>query len=36
MAADSAPNDELGELRTKVAKLTEINRALRAHMERNG
>ena len=33
MAADSAPNDELGELRTKVAKLTEINRALMQRVE---
>jgi two-component system, sensor histidine kinase len=33
MAPDSAPNDELGELRTKVAKLTEINRALMQRVE---
>jgi PAS domain-containing protein len=33
MAADSAPNDELGALRTKVAKLTEINRALMQRVE---
>ena len=33
MAADSAPNDELGELRNKVAKLTEINRALMQRVE---
>ena len=37
MAADSAPpdktTDELSELRTKVAKLTEINRALMQRVE---
>jgi len=33
MAPDSAPNDELSELRSKVAKLTEINRALMQRVE---
>ena len=33
MAADSGRTDELSELRTKVAKLTEINRALMQRVE---